>query len=79
MSPEALAWALAQASDSVWYKLAQSYVAGVLSVRFADGRQVTYQSATEMARIIVSGFGANQAPLNRRPVTTIARAGGGWQ
>jgi hypothetical protein len=78
MNPDALSWAMAQATTSVWYQVAQAYAAGTLSVRFSDGRQVTYHSPTEMAKIISAGYAAAQTSTARRPAAVVARVGDGF-
>ena len=78
MNPDALSWAMGQAATSVWYQVAAAYAAGTLRVRFSDGREVTYHSPSEMAKIIAAGYATSQAPTARRPSSVVARVGDGF-
>ncbi len=79
MQPEALAWALAQATGSRWLALADAYTSGELEVTFADGRSVRYRSVAEIGSVIAAGYSAaGVAATARRPSMTIARVGDGF-
>lgn len=79
MQPEALAWALAQATGSRWLALAEAYTSGELEVTFADGRSVRYRSIAEIGSVISAGYATSVVSSpTRRPAMTVARVGDGF-
>lgn len=78
MQPEVLAWALAQTAGTQARSLADAYVAGEKSVRFADGRAVEYREVAAMERALASLYAAQNSAA-RRPARTVAVVGDGFR
>lgn len=79
MSQEAaLDWALALDASDRWRKLAEAIVGGALRVRFADGREVTYQSVESMWSTLLTGYSTTLGATTRRPPVSYAKFSRGW-
>lgn len=78
MQPLVLAWALAQSAGTPARSLANAYVAGEKSVRFADGRAVEYRDASDMAKALAALYAAENVAA-RRPARTVAVVGDGFR
>ncbi|GGG51641.1 hypothetical protein GCM10010964_43540 [Caldovatus sediminis] len=77
MTPDVLAWALAQPPGSRGHALAAAYLNGTSRVTF-EGRTVEYRSIRDIAAALEALFGAaNAAP--RRPAVTVAVVGDGFR
>ena len=71
MTPDALAWAIAQPVGNRWRGLADAFTGGTTRVTF-EGRTVEYRSLDEIARALAAGY-ATENPEQRRPGVTLAR------
>ena len=70
MNPDALAWALAQATGNRWRGLADAFTSGTTRVSF-DGRTVEYRTLAEIRAALAAGY-ASENPAIRRPSLTLA-------
>lgn len=77
MDPVVLSWAIAQSVGTAARSLADAYTSGTLSVRFADGRMVTYRSLGDVERALTSLYGVANTG-SRRPAVTYAAFNRGW-
>ncbi|MBX6746440.1 MAG: hypothetical protein IRY87_30760 [Acetobacteraceae bacterium] len=70
MSPDVLAWALAQPAGNRWRGLAEAFAAGTTRVSF-EGRTVEYRSLAEISTALSAGYAAENSAV-RRPSITFA-------
>ena len=70
MTPDALAWALAQPTGNRWRSLADAFTSGTTRVSF-DGRTVEYRTLAEIGAALAAGY-ASENPATRRPSLTLA-------